>query len=88
MASGGEATSSRQRRETGTGMLESWAGQKEAGTSGDQEVLLGKHHLPSDRHTLKDLKSTGWVASSAHPEKDTVSQKHTAVHTDTSSEAL
>lgn len=67
-------------------MLESWAGQKRQGPQGTRKSCWVKHHLPSDRHTLKDLKSTGWVASSHPQRKNTNKSEHTAVHTDTSSE--
>ena len=73
-------------RETRTGMLESWAGQKTQGPQGTGKSCWVKHHLPSDRHTPKDLESTGWVASSHPRRKNTNKSEHTAVHTDTSSE--
>lgn len=67
-------------------MLESWAGQKTQGPQGTRKSCWVKHHLPSDRHTLKDLMSTGWEASSHPQRKNTNKSEHAAVHTDTSSE--
>lgn len=67
-------------REIGTGMLESWAGQETQGPQGTRKSCWVKHHLPSDRHTLKDLESTGLVASSHPQRKNTNKSEHRAVH--------
>lgn len=67
-------------------MLESWTGQETQGPQGTRKSCWVKHHLPSERHILKDLESTGLVASS-HPQRKNMNKsEYTAVHTDTSSE--